>query len=76
MYSRADISRTVALVVARSLTAVSTGAMALAMPSLLSSIGHLQKTLDRPIGNEILGSFDSAARAIRLPMQIEVRKVD
>ena len=30
----------------------------LAMPFLFRSVGHLQKVLDGPIGNEILGSFE------------------
>ena len=98
MYSRADLSRTVALVVALSLTAVSTSASARKFradtqnenyPTVqaLSYIGrliaensggrhqirafhsrqlgeerqtieHLQKVLDGPIGNQILGSFE------------------
>ena len=99
MYSRADLSRTVALVVALSLTAVSTSASArefraadtrnenyptvqapYSMSRLIAensggrhqirafhsrqlgeerqTIEHLQKVLDGPIGNQILGSFE------------------
>ncbi len=78
MYSRAGLSRTVTLVVALSLTAVSTGAVARALDAAADgSAGaiDLDRGNDATIGDEIpvsleprglpgLTSYDSAARSI------------
>jgi tripartite ATP-independent transporter DctP family solute receptor len=50
-----DLNRTNAALLANFVPAMNV----LAMPFLFRSVGHLQKVLDGPIGNETLGSFEA-----------------